>query len=96
LKASREERQISLSRIEKLTGLKLKIVKPRGIIIAGSTSQFAGSADKRDYFRMLNEWLKNVEVIPYDEGPFPAATKYCYQHRKTRSRLENHKAQVQE
>ncbi len=53
--------------IEKLTGLKLKIVKPRGIIIAGSTSQFAGSADKRDYFRMLNEGLKNVEVIPYDD-----------------------------
>lgn len=53
--------------IDKLTGLKLKIVKPRGIIIAGSTTQFTGKADKRDYFRMLNEGLKNVEVVPYDD-----------------------------
>jgi hypothetical protein len=51
----------------KLAGLKLKIVKPRGIIIAGSTAQFAGDTDMRDYFRMLNEGLKNVEVIPYDD-----------------------------
>ncbi len=53
--------------IDKVTGLKLKIVKPRGIIIAGSSAQFSGDANKRDYFRMLNEGLKNVEVVPYDD-----------------------------
>jgi len=53
--------------IDRFAGLKLKIVKPRGIIIAGSTAQFSGNADKRDYFRMLNEGLKNVEIIPYDD-----------------------------
>jgi hypothetical protein len=53
--------------IEQVTGLKLKIVKPRGIIIAGMTTQFAGNSKKADYFRMLNEGLKNVEIVPYDE-----------------------------
>jgi Domain of unknown function (DUF4263) len=53
--------------IDKFAGLKLKIVKPRGLIIAGSTAQFAGNLDKMDYFRMLNEGLKNVEVIPFDD-----------------------------
>lgn len=53
--------------IEKVTGLRLKIVKPRGIIIAGSTSEFTAASGKADSFRMLNEALKNVEIVPYDE-----------------------------
>jgi hypothetical protein len=53
--------------IERITSLRLKIVKPRGLIIAGSTTQFSGNAIKADYFRMLNECLKNVEIVPYDE-----------------------------
>jgi hypothetical protein len=53
--------------IEKITGLRLKIMKPPGIIIAGSTGEFAGVPVKADYFRMLNEGLKNVEVMPYDD-----------------------------
>ena len=53
--------------IEKLTGIRLRIVKPRGIVIAGSTSEFTATPAKRDYFRLLNEGLKNVEIVPYDE-----------------------------
>jgi hypothetical protein len=53
--------------IEKLTGLRLRIVKPRGIIVAGSTTEFQAQPGKIDYFRMLNEGLKNIEIVPYDE-----------------------------
>lgn len=53
--------------IEKLTGIRLRIVKPRGIVIAGSTSEFTATPAKRDFFRLLNEGLKNVEIVPYDE-----------------------------
>lgn len=53
--------------IEKLTQIRLRIVKPRGIVIAGSTTEFTATPAKRDFFRLLNEGLKNVEVVPYDE-----------------------------
>ena len=53
--------------IEKITGIRLKIVKPRGLVIAGTTEQFAGNATKADYLRLLNEGLKNIEIVPYDE-----------------------------
>jgi len=53
--------------IEKLTGIRLRIVKPRGLVIAGSTSEFSDNQVRADYFRMLNEGLKNVEIVPYDE-----------------------------
>jgi hypothetical protein len=48
-------------------GIDLKIIKPRGIIIAGKSSDFSGSSKKADDFRRLNEGLKNVRVLPYDE-----------------------------
>jgi hypothetical protein len=53
--------------IEKLTQIRLRIVKPRGIVIAGSTAEFTTTPPKRDFFRLLNEGLKNVEIVPYDE-----------------------------
>lgn len=53
--------------IEKLTQIRLRIVKPRGIVIAGSTAEFTATPEKRDYFRLLNEGLKNVEIVAYDE-----------------------------
>jgi hypothetical protein len=53
--------------IEKIAGVRLRIIKPRGIIIAGSTKEFSGNGQRRDYFRLLNEGFKNVEVVPYDE-----------------------------
>jgi hypothetical protein len=48
-------------------GIDFKIIKPRGIIVAGKASDFAGSSKKADDFRRLNEGLKNVRILPYDE-----------------------------
>ena len=45
----------------------LRIIKPRGIVIAGQASEFAGKPKRADDFRLLNEGLKNVEIVPYDE-----------------------------
>lgn len=53
--------------IEKLTQIRLRIVKPRGIIIAGSNAEFESEPLKRNFFRLLNEGLKNIEIVPYDE-----------------------------
>lgn len=44
----------------------MNIVLPRGLVIAGMTAQFT-SAQQRDNFRMLNDSLKHIEIIPYDE-----------------------------
>lgn len=48
-------------------GINLRIIKPRGIIIAGTTAEFEKNKEKADDFRLLNEGLKNITVIPYDE-----------------------------
>jgi len=56
-----------MMQIEKVTSLRLRIMKPRGIIIAGSRAEFVISPAKAEYFRMLNEGLKNVEIVPYDD-----------------------------
>jgi hypothetical protein len=53
--------------IEKLTNIRLRIVKPRGLVIAGLIAEFAGNQSRIDCFRRLNEGLKNVEIVPYDE-----------------------------
>ena len=45
----------------------LRIIKPRGLVIGGRATQFAGSSKMADDFRLLNEGLKNVEIVPYDE-----------------------------
>jgi hypothetical protein len=44
----------------------LKVVRPRGFILAGNTSEFADQK-QRDDFRLLSYGLKNVTVITYDE-----------------------------
>lgn len=48
-------------------GIDLKIIKPRGIVIAGKSSDFSGKSKMADDFRRLNEGLKNVKIVPYDE-----------------------------
>ncbi|QWG24143.1 DUF4263 domain-containing protein [Bradyrhizobium sediminis] len=45
----------------------LRIIKPRGIVVAGVSSEFAGKPAKADDFRLLNEGLKNVQIVPYNE-----------------------------
>ncbi|HET8925245.1 MAG TPA: Shedu immune nuclease family protein [Candidatus Acidoferrum sp.] len=47
-------------------GLELKVVRPRGFILAGNSAQFV-SQKQRDDFRLLSHGLKNVTVITYDE-----------------------------
>jgi len=47
-------------------GLNLKVVRPRGIILAGNTSQF-GSQKEKDDFRLLCQSVKNITIVTYDE-----------------------------
>jgi Domain of unknown function (DUF4263) len=48
-------------------GIDLRIIKPRGIVVAGRSTEFGGQTKKADDFRLLNEGLKNVTIMPYDE-----------------------------
>lgn len=43
----------------------LTILRPRGYIIAGHSNQLQETG-KNDYFRLLNESLKNTLIVPYD------------------------------
>lgn len=47
-------------------GLELKVVRPRGFILAGNSGEFS-LPKQRDDFRLLSHGLKNVMVITYDE-----------------------------
>ncbi|MBX4206000.1 DUF4263 domain-containing protein [Candidatus Microgenomates bacterium] len=53
--------------IEDKYGLKLRIIKPRGILIAGLSIEYSANPFKSDDFRLLNDGLKNMTVIPYDD-----------------------------
>jgi hypothetical protein len=44
----------------------LKVVRPRGIVLAGSASQFTEQKQKDD-FRLLSQGLKNLTIVTYDE-----------------------------
>lgn len=46
--------------------LELKVVRPRGFILAGNSAEFS-SQKQRDDFRLLSHGLKNVNVVTYDE-----------------------------
>lgn len=48
-------------------GIDVRVVKPRGFIIAGKSDQFKHNEKMENDFRLLNYSLKNVEVILYDE-----------------------------
>lgn len=48
-------------------GIDLRIIKPRGLIVAGTAASFGSTLKMADDCRRLNEGLKNVQVIPYDE-----------------------------
>jgi hypothetical protein len=47
-------------------GLELKVVRPRGIILAGDARSFS-SAKQRDDFRLMSQGLKNITILTYDE-----------------------------
>lgn len=52
--------------IEREKGIKVKIIKPRAVVILGNSKQLDNNSKKED-FRVLRMALKNVEVILYDE-----------------------------
>lgn len=52
--------------IKRKEGIDIKVVRPRGFIIAGSRSQFKNGV-MEDGFRLLNGSLKNIEIILYDD-----------------------------
>ncbi|MFC1981069.1 Shedu anti-phage system protein SduA domain-containing protein [Chloroflexota bacterium] len=53
-----------LNRTEK--GIDVKVIRPRAILVIGSRAQL-DSPNKDKDFRVLQDSLKNVEVIPYDD-----------------------------
>lgn len=46
--------------------LELKVVRPRGIVLAGDTRKF-GTQKERDDFRLLCQSTKNIVFVTYDE-----------------------------
>ncbi len=46
--------------------LDLKVLRPRGIILAGTASQFRNQKEKDD-FRLLCQSAKNITIVTYDE-----------------------------
>ena len=44
----------------------IRVIKPRAIILAGNDDQIK-TKSKRDNFRLLNESLKNIQIITYDD-----------------------------
>jgi hypothetical protein len=46
--------------------INLKVVRPRGIILAGDARTFTEQKQKDD-FRLLSHGLKNVNILTYDE-----------------------------
>lgn len=52
--------------IKKKEKIEIRVVKPRGFIIAGASEQLKDES-MEDNFRLLNDSLKNIEIILYDE-----------------------------
>ena len=52
--------------IKKKEGMEIKVVRPRGFIIAGTRSHLKNEA-MEDGLRLLNDSLKNIEIILYDD-----------------------------
>lgn len=46
--------------------INVKVVRPRGIILAGNTQKF-DKQKERDDFRLLAQGLKNITILTYDE-----------------------------
>jgi hypothetical protein len=47
--------------------LNIKVVRPRGVILAGDAREFASEQKQRDDLRLLAQGLKNVTILTYDE-----------------------------
>ena len=66
----------------------VKIIRPRGFVVVGSSKQF-DSSQKEDDFRLLASSLKNVDVVLYDEllGNLKNLLKRLEQRRKPTDRV---------
>jgi len=47
-------------------GIKARVIRPRGYVIAGTNKQIDQKVKKKDNFRILCESLRNTEIVPYD------------------------------
>lgn len=52
-------------KIEAKYQLNLTILRPRGYVIAGNSTQLQ-EKEKNNFFRLLNESLRNTRIVPYD------------------------------
>jgi len=52
--------------IKKEKNIEVRIIKPRGVLIIGSSDQLANEKE-RDDFKILRSSLKNIDIILYDE-----------------------------
>jgi len=48
-------------------GIEFHVIKPRGIIFAGHSRQLVDNKQMRDDFEQLNQTLKNLSVVTYDD-----------------------------
>lgn len=55
-----------IDKVRRKMNLNIRVVKPRGFIIAGTKKQLQGET-MEDNFRLLNKSMNNIEVILYDE-----------------------------
>lgn len=55
------------SKIRDKYGIELRVVRPRGVIIAGNTNQFLKNKKIADDYRLLSQSLKNINIVTYDE-----------------------------
>jgi hypothetical protein len=55
------------SEIKDKYGIELRVVRPRGVILAGNTEQFLKNKKMSDDFRLLSQGLKNITIVTYDE-----------------------------
>jgi hypothetical protein len=47
-------------------GLEIRVVRPRGIILAGDSRSFTKQKERAD-FRLLSQGIKNITMVTYDE-----------------------------
>lgn len=63
-----ERKASSLSEdISRERGIKVEIVKPRAVVVMGSSVQLEADPKMREDFRILRMSLKNIEIVLYDE-----------------------------
>ncbi|MCL2521226.1 MAG: DUF4263 domain-containing protein [Erysipelotrichales bacterium] len=63
---SKQQQELSIKYSDKIGGLKLNIVNPKGIIIAGRSNNFTGD-QKNDFEFMRRKYSNLIDIITYDD-----------------------------